>query len=261
MLGLKSHFDSNSSSCYLVCLPSSLLVHTSESHQCQGNMLLPSSCCCCVHLCKQLLCMPSPFLGLHIWVSSLPRQPIVSMPMAYVVAPMGCIASWLLAHGCVGKGHYHSLFMSEAHTSSCCCYATMPCSVLSWCKESWHCALMHSILHRVLSWLRYCCISMLHPSNRPWHCAHDSSSCLTQGVAPLFPSLGGESASCPVSLRSWVAHQHLSWSPCVVPTRLAQCALLVSEALHQGPLVWPCPSHHASPWVIYPFLKEHFGLF
>ncbi|RVW17077.1 Phenylalanine--tRNA ligase beta subunit, cytoplasmic [Vitis vinifera] len=112
----------------------------------------------------------------------------------------------------------------------------MPCSVLSWCKESWHCALMHSILHRVLSWLRYCCISMLHPSNRPWHCAHDSSSCLTQGVAPLFPSLGGESASCPVSLRSWVAHQHLSWSPCVVPTRLAQCALLVSEALHQGPL-------------------------
>ena len=118
---------------------------------------------------------------------------------------------------------------------------------VNWCKESWHCALMHSILHRVLSWLRYCCISMLHPSNRPWHCAHDSSSCLTQGVAPLFPSLGGESASCPVSLRSWVAHQHLSWSPCVVPTRLAQCALLVSEALHQGPLVWPCPSHHASP--------------
>ena len=37
-----------------------------------------------------------------------------------------------------------------------------------------------------------------------------------------------------------------------VPTRLSPCALLVSNALHWGSLVWPHPCHLVSPWVIYP---------
>lgn len=148
-------------------LPSSPLVHTSESKLCRG--FYPSLCLC-------------P-MSLHSWVALNPG----SLPMI----------------ACFSKSLYHPLLVNQAHTPSCCCYGTMPCSFfflvhnndwLHWAHESScmrHYALMCHISHHVSTRLRCCCISMPHPSNRSWHCA-------------LVPLLGGESTSCLCHCGHWL---------------------------------------------------------
>ena len=169
------------------------------------------------------------------------------MPTPHVIVPMGCIKPWLLAHGCVlWQGSLPPLthVWSPCLTQPCFYDGTIPYLILSWCSnESWPCTLVRSILHHVLSQLCCCYIPMLHLSNKPWHCTHGSSSRLTQGIVPLCHCREGSShhASC---------HCHHEFPTTIcrgahvwVPIRLALCVLLGLEALHQGPLVWPCPCH------------------
>ena len=116
-----------------------------------------------------------------------------------------------------------------------------------------HCALTRIFPHIVLSWLRCCCISMLHLSNRPWRYAHDSLSLLAQGIVPLCHCQE-------MSLRHALCHYghglHTTTCPEAhvwVPTRLTPCVLLMLETLHKGPLVLSHLSHHhVSHWVTYP---------
>ena len=90
-------------------------------------------------------------------------------------------------------------------------------------------------------------LSMTHPSNKPWHWAHGSSSHPTQGITPLYCCWEESShhSLCHYrhKLHTTTCHRAHVW----VRTRLTPCALLMSKALHQGLQVWPCPSHHASP--------------
>ena len=117
----------------------------------------------------------------------------------------------LLIVACFGKGHYHPLLMSEAHTSHLLVVAMAPCHVPSSLSAAMshgitpmtpnlctrHCALVPSIRHYLLSWLGCCFISMPCPSppwcnNGPWHCTHGSLSHLAQGIAPLYHHREGE---------------------------------------------------------------------
>ena len=50
--------------------------------------------CYYMSLYKKLLCVPSPFLGLHVWVSSMSRQLTVFMPTPHDVVRIGCITPW-----------------------------------------------------------------------------------------------------------------------------------------------------------------------
>ena len=156
------------------------------------------------------------------------RQSTVSMPTPHIIAHMGCITLWLLAHGCI------ALVRVIATPCSCLKPAPLPIAVMAPCHIplplgtttshgiapmtphlcTRHCTLVHSMLCHVLSKLCCCCILMSHPSNIPWYYVHGSSSCLAQAIAPLCHYQMG-SLSRLVPLRPWVSHHHMLWSSCV----------------------------------------------
>ena len=205
-------------------------------------------CCrrCGIRLCRLPLCVPSPLFDLYIWVSSKLRPPSIWILTPHVIVPMGCITSWLLA----------LCALARVTTTLCSCLkptphlvvAMVPCHVSSFLDATpshgiapmtpypcmRHCALMCHIPRHFLSWLCCCDISMLHPSNRPWHCTHVSSSCLAQGIAPLChcqeESLHHALCHCSHRLHTTTCCGAHVW----VPTRFALWALLMSEAKHQG---------------------------
>ena len=77
-------------------------VNSSESHLSQGNMLL---CCCCIHLCKQPLCVPS----LYPWPAvCVPRVVSCTHPVLqpFIQSDATNLSSsysfyWGFPHGCM----------------------------------------------------------------------------------------------------------------------------------------------------------------
>ena len=173
------------------------------------------------------------------------------------------MCTWIASHlsslpmaTCFGKGHYHSLLMSEAHALETFLVAmgTMPCPILTWCNnKSWRCTHDSSSMHKALSpcimpWFSFIVAaskqqtmilcSWLFKTPCPRHCTLVSLS-------------GGKSASHLVPLWPRVAHYHTLWSLHVGVNEACPMFLARVGGLALRPSV---VATSMPPWVTYPLL-------